>query len=79
MFDAFERAKRLYVERLRRCSSPTAPTVHARVLELTGGDPLPYGVEPNRAMIEELIDHAVAQRILRRRPSVERLFSEVVG
>jgi hypothetical protein len=26
-------------------------------------------------MIEELIDHAVAQRILERRPSVEALFA----
>jgi len=46
------------------------------VLEITGADPLPYGVEPNRAMIEELIDHAVEQRILHRRPAVESLFAE---
>jgi 4,5-dihydroxyphthalate decarboxylase len=34
----------------------------------------PYGLEPNRAVLEELIDHAVAQKILRRRPSLESLF-----
>ncbi|HSP72234.1 MAG TPA: hypothetical protein VLN26_07695 [Gaiellaceae bacterium] len=66
--DAFERAKDLYV------ASGELEPLHARVAELVGGDPLPYGLEPNRAVIEELIDHAVAQRILRRRPSLESLF-----
>jgi 4,5-dihydroxyphthalate decarboxylase len=49
--------------------------MHARVLEITGADPLPYGVEPNRRVIEELLDHAMAQRILERRPTVESLFA----
>lgn len=38
------------------------------------GAAFPYGIEPNREVLEELLDHAVAQRILRRRPSVEELF-----
>ena len=42
---------------------------------MTGEDPLPYGVEPNRATIERLVDHAVTQRILGRRPAVESLFA----
>jgi 4,5-dihydroxyphthalate decarboxylase len=78
VFDAFAEAKRLYVERLRSGAiahpSP-ADRMHERVLEITGRDPLPYGVEPNRATIEELIDHAVAQRILTRRPTIEDLFA----
>jgi hypothetical protein len=69
IFDAFERAKTLYVE------SGELEPLHARAAELLGGDPLPYGVEPNRAMIEELLDHAAAQRILTRRPAVEELFA----
>ena len=69
VFDAFQRAKDLYVE------SGELEPLHERVRELVGGDPLPYGVEPNRAVIEELIDHAVAQKILRRRPSLEELFA----
>ena len=79
LFDAFAEAKRLYVERLRdgAIDDPTpADRLHARVLEVTGRDPLPYGVEPNRAGIEELIDHAVSQRILERRPAVDDLFTE---
>jgi 4,5-dihydroxyphthalate decarboxylase len=78
IFEAFAAAKNLYVERLRGGAIETPTPIdrmHQRVLEITGRDPLPYGVEPNRAMIEELIDHAVAQRILERRPSVEALFA----
>lgn len=69
IFDAFERAKNLYVE------SGELEPLHARVRELIGGDPFPYGVEANRAMIEELIEHALSQKILRRRPAVEALFA----
>jgi 4,5-dihydroxyphthalate decarboxylase len=38
------------------------------------GDPLPYGLDPSRAVFEQLMGHAVAQKILRRRPSVDELF-----
>ena len=69
VFDAFERAKDLYVR------GGSLEPLHARAAELVGGDPLPYGIEPNRTVIEELIDHAVAQKILRRRPTVESLFA----
>jgi 4,5-dihydroxyphthalate decarboxylase len=69
VFDAFERAKELYVQ------GRELEPMHARVREITGLDPLPYGVEPNRATIEQLIDYAVAQKILTRRPSVESLFA----
>jgi 4,5-dihydroxyphthalate decarboxylase len=71
LFAAFERAKDLYVE------AGELQPLHARVAELTGSDPLPYGVEPNRAVLEELLDHAVAQRILTRRPQLEELFAPV--
>jgi 4,5-dihydroxyphthalate decarboxylase len=69
LLDAFERAKDLYVE------GGELEPLHARALDLVGGDPLPYGIEPNRAVIEELLDYAVAQRILTRRPAVESLFA----
>jgi 4,5-dihydroxyphthalate decarboxylase len=48
--------------------------LHARVAEITGADPLPYGLEPNRAVIEELVEHALHQHILRERPDLESLF-----
>jgi len=69
--DAFLRAKDAYVQ-----GGELTP-LHARVAELTGGDPLPYGVDANRATIEELIDHALRQKILRERPDVDALFADV--
>jgi 4,5-dihydroxyphthalate decarboxylase len=44
-------------------------------MEITGRDPLPYGVEPNRATLEALIDTAVKQHIIHDRPAVEDLFA----
>ena len=50
LFDAFARAKRIYVGRLKDGASrrrlPTNQTFE-RVMEITG-DPLPYGIAPNR-------------------------------
>jgi 4,5-dihydroxyphthalate decarboxylase len=77
VFDAFAAAKRLYVERLKagKIDKPTqVDEVHRRVMEITG-DPLPYGIAPNRRVLEELIGHALAQGIITRRVSVEELFA----
>jgi 4,5-dihydroxyphthalate decarboxylase len=79
VFAAFSEAKQRYVKRLR-AGVITAPTATDRtyehVMEITGKDPLPYGIEPNRVMIEKLIDHALSQRILDRRPQIDELFAE---
>src|SRR6185312_9751488 len=56
IFEAFAEAKRLYVEKLRSgtIEKPNAADeTYRRVMEITGRDPLPYGIEPNRAMLEE--------------------------
>jgi hypothetical protein len=71
LYDAFCESKRLYLE-----SGRLEPD-HARAAEVMGDDPLPYGVEPNRGVLDELVDHAVAQKILRRRPSLDELFAEI--
>lgn len=66
IFESFARAKDLYVGRLRdhAIENPSAvDRFHERVMRITG-DPLPYGIEPNRAMIDQLIRHAVIQGIL---------------
>jgi len=80
IFEAFAESKRLYVEKLRagRIDKPTpADEMHRRVMEITGGDPLPYGIEPNRKALEELISSAVEQGILSRAPApaIENLFA----
>ncbi len=77
VFDAFAQAKRVYLDRLKGGSieKPTeVDEVHRRVMEITG-DPLPYGIAPNRKVIEELIGHALTQGIITRPVSVEELFA----
>jgi 4,5-dihydroxyphthalate decarboxylase len=79
LFAAFAEAKERYVERLRS-GGPAEPApadlMYRRVMAVTGADPLPYGIAPNRAMLEQLVRHAVSQRILGRAPAVEQLFPE---
>jgi 4,5-dihydroxyphthalate decarboxylase len=77
IFQAFAEAKRRYLERLRgdEIAAPTATDVmYRRVMRITGRDPLPYGIEPNRAVLETLVRYAVDQRILQRPVTVESLF-----
>ena len=77
VFAAFAEAKRLYLERLKSGSieKPSeVDRIHQRVMEITG-DPLPYGIEPNRRVIEELIRHAVTQKIIDRPFRAEELFA----
>jgi len=80
LFWAFARAKDRYTQRLNRDQTgPQGATdrMYRRVMAITGKDPLPYGVGPNRAMIELLIRHAVRQRILDGPgPAPETLFAE---
>ena len=77
VFDAFAESKRLYLERLKagRIEKPTeVDKVHSRVMEITG-DPLPYGIAPNRRVIEALIGHALTQGIITKPVTVEDLFA----
>jgi 4,5-dihydroxyphthalate decarboxylase len=77
VFDAFVEAKRLYLEELRAgaIAKPTAvDEVHRRVMEITGKDPLPYGLAPNRQALEEVVASALAQKIITRPVTVEELF-----
>lgn len=77
VFEAFARAKCVYLDRLTSgaIAKPTGvDELHQRVMEITG-DPLPYGIDPNRKMLEALIDHALTQGIIRKRVTPEGLFA----
>jgi 4,5-dihydroxyphthalate decarboxylase len=77
VFNAFAESKRLYVERLKagKIEKPTDfDAMHKRVMEITG-DPLPYGIAPNRKVIEELIGHALTQGIITKPVTVDELFA----
>lgn len=77
IFEAFAESKRRYVQRLREgaIDKPTAvDEMHRRVMQITGADPLPYGIEPNRRMLEQAIASAREQGIIDRAPALEELF-----
>ena len=78
LFDAFVRAKRIYVDRLRSgaIAEPTAADkTFASVMEISG-DPLPYGIAPNRREIEAVIQYSVEQGILAKPFAVEDVFAK---
>ncbi|MDU8941782.1 type 2 periplasmic-binding domain-containing protein [Ovoidimarina sediminis] len=77
VFGAFAASKRAYVDELKagRVGEPTAADkVHLAALEVMD-DPLPYGVEANRATLERLMGHALAQGIIDRPMALEELFA----
>jgi 4,5-dihydroxyphthalate decarboxylase len=75
VFDAFVQAKRRYLDRLDSIERPTAVDIlHKRVREITG-DPLPYGIGPNRQVIETLVAHALTQGIISKPVAVDELFA----
>lgn len=76
LLDAFTAAKETYVGALDGLADPDETDLRYRaVRDLTASDPLPYGVEGNRDMLERLIGHAIDQGILTTRPAVEDLFA----
>lgn len=82
VFEAFAESKRQYVADLKAgaiAEPDSTDRLHLKVLEATGwDDPLPYGIEPNRAVLEELIEQASKQRILTKTVKLEELFAESV-
>ena len=78
VFEAFAESKRRYVTDLR-AGTIAKPTVmdemHRRVMQITGADPLPYGIDANRAPLQEALQSALEQGIIDRVPPLEELFA----
>jgi len=77
LFNAFAEAKRLYVARLKAGTveaSSSTDRDFARVMEITG-DPLPYGIESNREMLEAIVRYSVEQGVLTKPFTVDELFA----
>jgi 4,5-dihydroxyphthalate decarboxylase len=79
LFRAFLIAKDRYVERLSAGSleqETHGDRLYRRIMQSTG-DPLPYGIEANRGMLEKLVDYTVEQSIIDRPSSIDDLFAPV--
>ena len=77
LFDAFVRAKHIYIEQLKRgiAEPSAADQTFAAVMEITG-DPLPYGIAPNRRELDAIIQYSIEQGILRRPLEIEDVFAK---
>jgi 4,5-dihydroxyphthalate decarboxylase len=67
LFEAYAESKRRYVTALAAgtiAEPGPADRMYQRVAQITGADPMPYGIAPNQAMIDQLIRYAVDQKIL---------------
>jgi 4,5-dihydroxyphthalate decarboxylase len=76
VFNAFAESKRLYVDKLKAGTiekMTDVDEVHKKVMAITG-EPLPYGIEPNRKVMENLIAHARTQGIITKPVTVDELF-----
>ena len=79
LFDTLGRAKKIYVRRLLTGTDETRSeddqaAMHRRVMDIIR-DPLPYGIEPNRQMLEAILQYSVEQGILLKPFTVEELFA----
>jgi 4,5-dihydroxyphthalate decarboxylase len=84
LYAAFVEAKRIARERLRYAGSLAAmlPWLQDEIEEIDevfGGDPFPYGIEPNRPTLEALVRYMVEQHFLREEIPIETLFVPLPG
>jgi 4,5-dihydroxyphthalate decarboxylase len=75
LYDAFSQAKDAWVASLQR-GEATGETAqrYAALTKIVGSDPLPYGIEANRATIEALAKTAFEQKLTPRLMSVAETF-----
>ena len=77
LFRAFVEAKQPYIDRLAKADPESlagADRTNWLVAQTTGSDPLPYGLDANRAMLDKLVAYAIVQGILPEAPDLETLF-----
>ena len=76
LFNAFVEAKRPYVQALANetIAQPSKDDqIFKKVMDVCG-DPLPYGIAPNRKVLETIVQYAVEQGIIAKPVAVEDLF-----
>jgi 4,5-dihydroxyphthalate decarboxylase len=79
LYNAFLESKQRSVERLldpavSRYPLPWLATYGRRMSDRFGGDPFPYGIEPNRATLEQLLRYAHQQGIAHRLATPDEVF-----
>jgi 4,5-dihydroxyphthalate decarboxylase len=83
-YRAFCEAKDLALQKMRypgtlRYMLPWMRSEIAEIDEVFGGDPWPYGIEPNRATLEALVQYLAEQGLIAAPVPVEKLFVPTFG
>jgi 4,5-dihydroxyphthalate decarboxylase len=84
LYRAFCEAKDLALQKMRypgtlRYMLPWMRSEIAEIDEVFGGDPWPYGIEPNRATLEALVQYLAEQGLIAAPVPVEKLFVPTFG
>jgi 4,5-dihydroxyphthalate decarboxylase len=84
LYRAFCQAKDLALQKMRypgtlRYMLPWMRSEIEEIDEVFGGDPWPYGVEPNRATLEALVQYLAEQGLIATPVPVEKLFVPTFG
>jgi 4,5-dihydroxyphthalate decarboxylase len=84
LYRAFCRAKDLALQKMRypgtlRYMLPWMGSEIEEIDEVFGGDPWPYGVEPNRATLEALVQYSAEQGLIAAPVPVDKLFVPTFG
>ena len=74
LFNAFEKAKQLYLDRVMAGELDDAEDKRYRKLADVVGNPLPYGFTANKPSLEALVRYSMNQGFLRTAPPLEELF-----
>jgi 4,5-dihydroxyphthalate decarboxylase len=79
LYDAFCRSRDSALARMRylgalRYMLPWLPADLDEIDATFGGDPWPYGIEPNRPTLEALVTYMVEQSLISRPIPIEELF-----
>jgi len=76
LFAAFTKAKAPYLQALPGGTGDRPEDMRYRALAPLVGDPLPYGIEANRASIDALMTYALQQRLIPERMPLEQTFCD---
>ena len=78
LFDAFYQSKEIYLKQLHAGESVSDKDEHYRSMsKIVGPDPLPYGIEKNRASMKALMTYCFQQGLLKKEYSIDDMFVNV--
>ena len=74
LYDAFLESKEIYLRQLAAGESVSDKDEHYRAMAKIVGDPLPYGIEANRASIDAMMTYCFQQGLLKKQHAVDDMF-----